>query len=117
MVRNSTESLVRVALLWVLVGAMAAPARAGPIPQPLLQAGRARAAGAHPRGQIVGALGGAAPGPGPPGPVEHRPPPPARVGDFPLRPDPPPAVVPPGPRRDPVRPAPAPRHDRPPRER
>src|SRR2546426_12690591 len=60
MVRNSTESLVRVALLWVLVAAMAAPARAGPIPQPLLQAARARAAVAYRRGQIVVAWEGAA---------------------------------------------------------
>src|SRR5256712_14140640 len=77
MVRNSTESLVRVALLWVLVGAMAAPARPGPIPQPLLQAVRARAAVPHPPRQSPAAWEGAARAPAPL--VRIRPAPPPRT--------------------------------------
>src|SRR2546428_6393481 len=99
MVRHSTESLVRVAFLWVLVGAMAAPARAGPIPQPLLQAGRGPGGGGLSGGENGGALGGGGRGAAPPGPVEDQPPPRARVGYFPPRPDPPSEGDPPGTRR------------------
>src|SRR2546428_14019142 len=88
MVRNSTESLVRVALLWVLVGAMAAPARAGPIPQPLLQAVRARAAGAYRGEQIVGAWESAAGTQASLVRIQHHPPAPTRVDSVPLGPNP-----------------------------
>src|SRR2546430_15038826 len=86
MVRNSTESLVRVALLWVLVGAMAAPARAGPIPQPLLQAVRARAAGAYRGEQIVVGWEGAAKAQASLVRIEHDPPPWTRLDYAPLGP-------------------------------
>src|SRR5207245_9999596 len=88
MVRNSTESLVRVALLWVLVGAMAGPARAGPIPQPLLQAGRARAAVAYRGEQIVVAWEGAARAQASLVRIEHDPPAWTRFDYFPRRPAP-----------------------------
>src|SRR2546426_1022306 len=86
MVRNSTESLVRVALLWVLVGAMAAPARAGPIPQPLLQAVRARAAVAYRGEQIVVAWEGAAKAQASLVRIEHDPPAWTRLDYVPLGP-------------------------------
>src|SRR2546426_9666842 len=98
MVRNSTESLVRVALLWVLVGAMAAPARAGPIPQPLLQAVRAPAAVAYRGEQIVVAREGAAGAQASPGRIEHHPPALAPLDYVPPRPKLPRTGV----RRDPV---------------
>src|SRR3989454_1063747 len=87
MVRNSTESLVRVALLWVLVAAMAAPARAGPIPQPLLQAARARGAVAYRGEQIVVAWEGAARAQASLVRIEHDPPAWTRLDYVPLGPN------------------------------
>src|SRR5437667_10837609 len=86
MVGNSTECLVRVALLWVLVGAMAAPARAGPIPQPLLQAVRARAAVAYRGEQIVVAWESAARTQASLVRIEHDPPAWTRLDYVPLGP-------------------------------
>src|SRR3989454_10688453 len=87
MVHLSTESLARVVFLGVLVGAMAAPARAGPIPQPLLQAVRARAAVAYRGEQIVVAWESAARTQASLVRIEHDPPAWTRLDYVPLGPN------------------------------
>lgn len=87
MAHQSTESLVRVALLWGLVAAMAVPARAAPAPAPLLQAARARASVAYRGEQIVVAWDGVARAQASLVRIEHDPPAWTRLDYFPLGPD------------------------------
>src|SRR2546430_1427032 len=86
MVAKSTEPLIRAVALWGLVAALATPARAAPVPAPLLQVVRAQAAVAYRGEQIVVAWNGATRADASLVHIEHDPPAWTRLDYVPLGP-------------------------------